>query len=101
MKFTAITSKTGITAIISLLATGLGMYTGTIPIVAGGQTIVTALLALFLRDAVATNAAAIKQNTQITEAARDEAADGSRAAHHAARTTDTIAAEIATSKGGA
>lgn len=60
MNITTITSKTGLTALFSLLGTALGMYTGTVPIVVGAQTIITALLALFLRDAVTKNAVEIQ-----------------------------------------
>lgn len=59
------TSKTGLTAIFSILGMALGMYTGAVPIATGAQTIITGLLGLFLRDAVASNGVAIN-NQQAT-----------------------------------
>lgn len=63
------TSKTGLTAIFSILGVALGMYTATIPIATGAQTIITALIGLFLRDAVSKNAVKIDdQADKLSEA---------------------------------
>lgn len=95
------TSKTGLTAIFSILGMGFGIYTGTVPIAAGAQGIITGLLGLFLRDAVANNADELRKNTVITEAARDAAADSNAAAQQSLRTTDRIEDAMTDSKGGA
>ena len=64
MNKATLTSKTGLTAVMSVIMTGLGMYTGAVPIVGGAQTIITGLLALFLRDSVTTATAATEENTR-------------------------------------
>jgi hypothetical protein len=64
MNKATLTSKTGLTSIFTLIATGFGMYTGAVPVVAGGQAIVTGLLALFLRDSVETATQATEANTR-------------------------------------
>lgn len=68
MNFSTITTKTGITAIGTILATALGIYTGTLPLAAGLQTIVTALLGLFIRDGITTNAADLAKLREVTDA---------------------------------
>ena len=68
MNFSTITTKTGITAIGTILATALGIYTGTLPLAAGLQTIVTALLSLFIRDGITTNAADLAKLREVTDA---------------------------------
>lgn len=68
MNFSTITTKTGITAIGTILATALGIYTGTLPLAAGLQTIVTALLGLFIRDGITTNAADVAKLREVAEA---------------------------------
>ena len=60
-----LTSKTGLTAIIALLGTAIGIYTGTVPMLIGIQTIVTGLLALFLRDGISTQTRATEKNNAI------------------------------------
>lgn len=64
MNRATLTSKTGITSILTLLATGVGIYTGAVPMVAGAQAIVTGLLALFLRDGIETATQATEENTR-------------------------------------
>ena len=70
MNINTITTKTGITAIGTILATALGIYTGTLPLAAGIQTIATALLSLFLRDGIT---AQTEQLRQVAEAAQQQA----------------------------
>lgn len=70
MNINTITTKTGLTAIGTILATAIGMYTGTLPLAAGIQTIATALLSLFLRDGITTQT---EQLRQVAEAAQQQA----------------------------
>ena len=96
-----LTSKTGLTALFTILGTGLGMYTGTIPLMAGGQAIITGLLGLFLRDAVASQDTAIKEATDAANSAQRAATQAS-AASSAAATQSAKVYDMATdAKGGA
>ena len=63
------TSKTGITSILAILATGVGIYTGTVPLLVGGQSIVGGLLALFLKDGQATQLKATEKAIDASETA--------------------------------
>lgn len=75
MNFSTVTTKTGLTAIGTIIATGIGIYTGTLPLAAGIQTIATALIGLFLRDGITTQ----------TEHLRQVAEDAQQQAQAAAR----------------
>lgn len=75
MNFSTITTKTGIAAIGTIIATGIGIYTGTLPLAAGIQTIATALLSLFLRDGITTQTEHLRQ---VAEAAQQQAQAAAR-----------------------
>lgn len=77
MNFSTVTTKTGLTAIGTILATAIGIYTGTLPLAAGIQTIATALLGLFLRDGITTQT---EQLRQVAEAAERQAQADARKA---------------------
>lgn len=68
MNINTITTKTGFTAIGTIIATAIGIYTGTLPMAAGLQTIAAALIGLFLRDGITT------QTEQLQRAAEAAAA---------------------------
>lgn len=70
MNINTITTKTGLTAIGTIIATGIGIYTGTLPLAAGLQTIAAALIGLFLRDGITTQT---EQLRQVAEAAERQA----------------------------
>ena len=68
MNASTLTTKTGLAAIGTILATALGIYTGTLPLAAGLQTIVTAVLSLFIRDGITTNTAELAKLSEAAEA---------------------------------
>lgn len=70
MKLSTVTTKTGFTAIGTIIAAAIGIYTGTLPLDAGIQTIATALIGLFLRDGIT---AQTEQLRQVAEAAQQQA----------------------------
>lgn len=70
MNASTLTTKTGLAAIGTILATALGIYTGTLPLAAGIQTIATALVGLFLRDGITTQTQALRE---IAAAAEEQA----------------------------
>lgn len=86
MNRSTFTSKTGLTAIASILGMALGMYTGAVPIATGAQTIITGLLGLFLRDAVATN----QDSTDAQTATIADANAAAQAALRKATNTENI-----------
>lgn len=67
MNISTITTKTGMTAIMTILGTAFAIYTGTLPMAAGLQTIITALLSLFIRDGITAQTDAVKDLTAAAE----------------------------------
>lgn len=67
MNFSTVTTKTGLTAIGTIIATAIGIYTGTLPLAAGIQTIATALLGLFLRDGITTQTENLRELSEAAE----------------------------------
>lgn len=67
MNINTITTKTGFTAIGTIIATAIGIYTGTLPMAAGLQTIATALIGLFLRDGITTHTEKLRELSEAAE----------------------------------
>lgn len=67
MNFSTITTKTGVTAILSIIGTAIGVYTGALPIGTGVESIITALLALFVRDGITAQTAATEELRRAAE----------------------------------
>ena len=101
MNRSTFTTKTGLTAIASIIGMGFGMYTGAVPIATGAQSIITGLLGLFLRDAVETNTVKTAEQAPVIEAARDAAADSNAAAQSLFRDSNARKAKDYDAAGGA
>jgi len=67
MNLSTITTKTGVTAILSIIGTAIGVYTGALPIGTGVESIITALLALFVRDGITAHTAATEELRRAAE----------------------------------
>lgn len=91
MNINTITTKTGLAAIGTIIATAIGIYTGTLPLAAGLQTIATALIGLFLRDGITTQTEQLQRAAEAAAAQaqadtrKDAAADVRKRAYTSAR----------------
>lgn len=95
------TTKTGITSMMTIFATGIGMYTGALPIAAGAQTIITGLLALFLRDGIETATQATEDNTRKMQEQTIQLTNASLRTPPSMRWNPSNTTDTASEKGGA